>query len=281
METVTVSQAPAVSKVPAVASPAAGGATMATLPSAVQDLARFFLSLSDLHPLERLVVLRAWLHQHRESGFSCALRLLVVVQSHLVLRLPFLLVWVVLLLLLLLCPARPVISSVRRPPAPAGVAVARPVMGPGVRLRSVLGVGLLPLILLPATRRGPIGHPRSLPRIPEPRPVLPELDVRMEVLLVILAPLRRVAALLVLDLRVGRHGRPQERSGFTQVAVVDPPILREWRMMTVLVPSSRWTSIGRTLSDLSWPSSGTLITWKSRQEYHQLGARLLLHRSMV
>ena len=42
----TVSQAPAVSEAPAVATPAAGGATIATLPSAVQDLARFFLSLS-------------------------------------------------------------------------------------------------------------------------------------------------------------------------------------------------------------------------------------------
>ena len=97
----------------------------------------------------------------------------------------------------------------------------------------------------------------------------------------ILAPLRRVAALLILDLRVGRRCRPQEQSGFTQVAVVDPPLLREWRMMTVPVPSSRWTSIGMTLYDLSWPSSGTFTTWKSRWEYHQLGARLLLHRSMV
>ena len=46
METVTVSQAPAVSEAPAVATPAVGGATLAVLPSAVQDLARFFLSLS-------------------------------------------------------------------------------------------------------------------------------------------------------------------------------------------------------------------------------------------
>ena len=46
METVTVSQAPAVSEAPAVATPAAGGATLAALPSAVLDLARFFLSLS-------------------------------------------------------------------------------------------------------------------------------------------------------------------------------------------------------------------------------------------
>ena len=42
METVTVSQAPAVSEVPAVVVPPAGGAAMAALPSAVQDLARFF-----------------------------------------------------------------------------------------------------------------------------------------------------------------------------------------------------------------------------------------------
>ena len=46
METVAVSQAPAVSEAPAVAAPPASGATMAMLPSAVQDLARFFLSLS-------------------------------------------------------------------------------------------------------------------------------------------------------------------------------------------------------------------------------------------
>ena len=42
----TVSQAPAVSEAQAVATPAAGGAALAPLPSAVQDLARFFLSLS-------------------------------------------------------------------------------------------------------------------------------------------------------------------------------------------------------------------------------------------
>ena len=43
---VTVSQAPAVSEAPAVVVPPAGGATMAALPSAVQDLARFFLNLA-------------------------------------------------------------------------------------------------------------------------------------------------------------------------------------------------------------------------------------------
>ena len=42
----TVNQAHAVSEAAAVATPAAGGATLAALPSAVQDLDRFFLSLS-------------------------------------------------------------------------------------------------------------------------------------------------------------------------------------------------------------------------------------------
>ena len=43
---VKASQAPAVSEVPAAVVPPAGGAAMATLPSAVQDLARFFLNLT-------------------------------------------------------------------------------------------------------------------------------------------------------------------------------------------------------------------------------------------
>ena len=79
-------------------------------------------------------------------------------QSHLVLRLWFLLGWVVLLLLPLLCPARPAVSSVRRPHDPAGVAIARPAMGPAERRRSIRGVGLLPLVLL-AAGRGPISRP--------------------------------------------------------------------------------------------------------------------------
>ena len=46
METVAVSQAPAVSGASAAVVPPVGGATMAALPSAVQDLARFFLNLA-------------------------------------------------------------------------------------------------------------------------------------------------------------------------------------------------------------------------------------------
>ena len=46
METVAVSQAPTISEALAAVVPPVGGATMAALPSAVQDLARFFLSLA-------------------------------------------------------------------------------------------------------------------------------------------------------------------------------------------------------------------------------------------
>ena len=249
---------------------------MATLPSAVQDLARFFLSLSGASSLGAV----GGVAGVAAPASGVGVQLCPVAPGGGAVAARFLLVCVVLLLLPLLCPARPAVSSVRRPHAPAGVAVACPAMGPVERRRSVLGVGLLPLVLLLATGRGSIGHPRSLLRIPELRPLLPELDVCLEVPLVMLAPLQRVAALLVLDLRVRRCGRPQERSGITQVAVVEPPRLWVWRMTTVPVPSSR-TLTGMTLSGLSWPSSGTFTTWKSRQEYHQLGARLLLHRSMV
>ena len=224
-------------------------------------------------------MLRARLLHNRESGFSCALLLLVVIQLHLVLRLRFLLGWVVLLLLPLLCPAHPAVSSVRRPHDPAGVAVACPAMGLAERRRSVLVVGLLPLVLL-AAGRGPIGRPPSLRRKPKPRPLLPELDVCLEVLLAIFNLLRRVTARVVLDLWVGQLSRPRERSVIAQVLVVDPPRLRVWRVTTGLVLSTRLTLTGMTLSGQSWASSGTSTAWKSRQVSHQLDARLLLHRSM-
>ena len=46
MEIVIVSQAPAISEAPAAVVPPVGGASVAALPSAVQDLARFFLNLA-------------------------------------------------------------------------------------------------------------------------------------------------------------------------------------------------------------------------------------------
>ena len=146
-------------------------------------------------------MLRAWLLLHREWELSCALRLLVERQSHLVLQLQFLLEWLVLLLL---CPACP---AVRRSPAPAGVAVTRPAMEPVERRRSILGVVLL------AAGRSPIGLLRCLLKMTEPRLLLPGMDMGLEVFLAILAPLRRVTARLVLVLRAGRRGRLRKRSG--------------------------------------------------------------------
>ena len=116
METVAVSQVPATSEVPAAVVPLVGGATIAALPSAVQDLATFFLNLagsSSLGAVGGVAGVAA-----PASGEK---------RSHLVLRLWFLLS---LLVLLLLCPARPAVSSARRSPTPAGVAVARPALGP-------------------------------------------------------------------------------------------------------------------------------------------------------
>ena len=124
-------------------------------------------------------------------------------------------------------------------------------MGPtGVR-RSVRGVGLLPLDLLLAVGRGTIGHLLVLLKMNDPLLLLPELGLRLEALLAIFASLRRMTALLVLDLRVGRHGRPHERSAIVQALVVDPPLLREWRMTTGQVHSTRLTLTGMTLSGLS------------------------------
>ena len=46
VEAVAVSQAASISEAPAAVVPPVGGATIATLPSAVLDLARFFLNLA-------------------------------------------------------------------------------------------------------------------------------------------------------------------------------------------------------------------------------------------
>ena len=219
-------------------------------------------------------MLRVRLFLYLEWGLSCALLLRVEEHSHLLLRLRLLLVWSILLLLPLLCPASPAISSVRRSPALAGVAVARPAMRPVVLRRSVLGIVLLPLVVLLAAGRGPIVLLRILLKMTEPRLLLPLLDVRLEVLLAILSPLWRVIARLVLALRAGGRGIAQG------LAIVCPPRLRARWTTTVPVPWMLWTSTGMTLSGLSWPSSGTYTAWKSRRVYHQLDARLLLHRSM-
>ena len=93
-----VSQPPPVSEVSVAVTPAAGGAALSALPSAVQDLARFFLSLSGSSSLGVVGGVAGVAAPTAGSGFSCALRLLQLVQSHLVLRLRYLLELVILLL---------------------------------------------------------------------------------------------------------------------------------------------------------------------------------------
>ena len=109
-------------------------------------------------------------------------------------------------------------------------------MGPVDRRRSKLGIVPLPLVVLLDTGRSPIGLLRILPTMTEPR-LLSFLDVHLEVLLVILAPLRRVTARLVLALHAGGRGHPQERSGIAKaLVVVCSPRLRERRTTIVLLP---------------------------------------------
>ena len=194
-------------------------------------------------------MLRARLFLHLEWGLSCALRLRVEELSLLVLQLRLLLGRSILLLLPLLCLVRPAVSSVKRSPALAGVDVARPAMGPIVLGRRVLGIVPLPLVVLLATGRSPISRLLVLLKMTEPRLLVPFLDVRLEVLLAILAPLWRANACLVLALRAGGRGLPQERNGIAQgLAVVCPLRLRARRTMTVPVPWMFWTSFRSVLA---------------------------------
>ena len=181
----------------------------------------------------------------------------------------------------LLCLVRPADSSVRmRPPVRADAAVTRPVVGPAERVRNDLVITPLPLFALLAAGRLPINLLILLKKNEPCRLHLP-LDLCLEVHLMIPVPLRRVTARLVLVLRACGVGLPLSRIGIAQaLAVICPPLLRLRRTMTVLVHSISWTLTGMTLSGLSWPSSGTSMTWKSRQASPQLIARLLLHRSM-
>ena len=65
-KTVNVSQAPVVSEASATVAPPVARGTVTALPSAVQDLARFFLSVTDPLPRERLAALPARLFLHLE-----------------------------------------------------------------------------------------------------------------------------------------------------------------------------------------------------------------------
>ena len=224
VETVAVSQAPVVSEASATVAPPVGGATVAALPSAVQDLDRFFLSLAGSSSLGAVGGVAGEAAPASGVGAqlcpsalgggavaSCAATAMLAgaVDSPAA------------------SAAVPAVSSVRRSPARVGVAVACPTMGP-VGRRSALGIVPLSLGVLLVTRRSPIGLLRSLPNMTEPRLLLPFLDVCLKVLLAILTLFRRVTARLVLALRAGGRGRPREQSGIAQgLAVVYPAPLGE------------------------------------------------------
>ena len=80
---------------------------------------------------------------------------------------------------------------------------------------------------------------------------------------------------------LGHHGRLREASVIIQALVVDPLLLRERRMTTGRVPSNRLILNMMTLSGKSWASSGAFTAWKSLQVLHQLVARLILLQLMV
>ena len=280
METVAVSQAPAVSEASAAVVPPVGGATMAALPSAVQDLARFFLNLTGSSSLGAVGGVAGVAAPASGVGVQ-------------------------------LCPLAPgggAVAPCAATAIPAGVVdpPAAPAAVPGSS-----GLQQRQGISRPSRRRrrsSSDGTGRAQKKRPRGRSPSPgrssrhrersyrsssdsSEDDRAETsppmsgrapggTLVILAPLRRVTARPVLALRAGSRGHLQERSGIAQVlAVVCPPRLWAWRTTIVLVPLMLWTSTGMTLSGPSWPSSGTSTAWKSWRVFLQLDARLLLHRS--
>ena len=154
---VKVFQAPAVSEAPAEATPAAGGASLAVLPSAVQDLARFFLSLSGSSSLGAVGGVAGVAASAAGSGVQLcpstsaggAVTLGAATAIPAGASGP---------------PAAPaavpgVSGHQQRQEAPVGVAVARPAMGPTDVRRSVQGVGLLPRDLLHVVGRSTIALP--------------------------------------------------------------------------------------------------------------------------
>ena len=126
-------------------------------------------------------------------------------------------------------------SSVRWNPAPAGVAVVRPVTRPTGELRREPGGGLLLLDVLLVVGGGTIALLPIRRMKTELMSLLPELDVCMEVRLVVPALLGRIIGRLVL----GRLDLMPGMTGTGQVLVVDPLLLRVRRMTTGLALSSR------------------------------------------
>ena len=126
-------------------------------------------------------------------------------------------------------------SSDRWNPAHAGVAVDRPVMGPTDVLRREPGGSLLLLDLLLVVGGGTIALLWIRLKKTELMPLLPDLGVRMKVLLAVPDLLGRMIIRRVL----GRHDHMPGMTATGQVLVVDSLLLRVHRMTTGLVLLSR------------------------------------------
>ena len=215
-----VSQAPVVSEASATVAPPVVGGTVTALPSAVQDLTKFFLSLTGsssqgvvdsvasatvptsgssapgVGAVASCVATASSSVADRTSSASAAVpgssgrqQREEEFSRH--------------------CRQRCRSSSGRKSsPATVDGVITRPAVGPVVRVRNVLGNDPLPLVGLLVARRSPIDLLRVLLKKIEPSLLLPPLNVRMEVHLAIHAPLQRVTARPVLALRAGGCNRP-------------------------------------------------------------------------
>ena len=277
METVAVSQATVVSEVSAAVAPPVAVGAAAAFPPAVQDLARFFLSLTGSSS-QGAVVGGATASTSGAGVQLCPSTLGGEAAA--------------------LCATSATPSLTARPPSMPGSSgrwSREEEFSRSSRRRRRSSSG--------GTARASKRRPRDLTlspvhsslrreasyrsssefseegRVASPLPLLDALC--LEVLPASLGPLRRVTARLALALRTGVCSLPLLLTDHAWVLVVIcPPLLRERRTTTALVPSMPWTLTEMTLSGPSWPSSGTSIAWNSRQESPRLDARLLLLRSM-
>ena len=209
--------------------PVAGGAPMTALPSAMQELAKFFLNLSGSSSLGAtgdlagVTASAAASGGYRVSLFDCCWS-----GHYLCCGCDACWGWRFCLLLPLLFLACLVNSSVRVNPALAGVAVARLVRGPTDVLRSAPEGGLLLLNALRVIGGSAIALPQIRLRRTELTLLLPDPGMRMEVRVLVALP-------GILTARGLLQGKSVTGLGL----VIDRLGLRAWLMMTAPLPSSR------------------------------------------
>ena len=227
METVAVSQAPVVSGASATVAPPVGGATVAALPSAVQDLARFFLNLAGSSSLGAV------------GGVAGAAAPASGVGDQ-------------------LCPSAlggRAVASCAATAMPAGVvdSPAASAAVPGSSGRQQRQEVSRSSRHRHRSSSNGTGRTKKHTRDRSPSPG--RSSRRREKSYRSSPPISGCApggspgdSHPVLALRAGGHGRPLERSVIAQgLAVICPPRLWVRRMTTVLVPWMPWTSTGMTL----------------------------------